>query len=102
MTYVVVFPPSFNQLLCYYIPETKQEATRCALRQHRSPDEYSTVKMRRVISPRSPALGVAAHLYARRREAITVEEVGDRCPAQRSKLIDDRRTKSFNHTTTTT
>ena len=51
MAYVVVLPPSFNQLLCYYIPETKQEATRCTLGQHRSSDERGTAEIGCVILP---------------------------------------------------
>ena len=85
MAYVVVLPPSFNQLLRYYIPETKQEATRCALCQHRSSDKCSTVEIGRVIWYRSSALGVTAHLYARRREAMVVEvEVGVARPGAQS------------------
>ena len=77
MAYVVILPPSFNQLLRYYIPETKQEAARCTLRQHRSSDKRSTAKIERVISPRSSAIGVSAYLYARRSEAmVVVVEVG--------------------------
>ena len=85
MAYVVVLPPSFNQLLCYYIPETKQETTRCTLGQHRSSDECSTAEIGRVISPRPSALGVTAYLYARRREAMVVEvEVGAALPTAQS------------------
>ena len=39
MAYVVVLPLPFDKLLCYNIPETKQEATGRALREHRPPDE---------------------------------------------------------------
>ena len=52
MAYVVVLSPPLNQLLGYYIPETEQDATRCALRQHRSSDKRSTVEMGHVIPPR--------------------------------------------------
>lgn len=75
MAYVVVLPPPFYQLLRYHISETKQEAARCTLCQHRSPDECSTIKTGRAISPRLLASGATTHLYARRREAM-VAEVG--------------------------
>lgn len=85
VAYVVVLPPSFNQLLRYYIPETKQKATRCALRQHRSSYECSTAGIGRVISPRPSASGVTAYLYARRRDAMVVEvEVGAPLPSAQS------------------
>ena len=73
IAHVMVLPPSFDQLLRYYISETEQEAGRCALRQHRSPDECSTVEIGRVITPRPPTLGTTAHLYARKREAMVAE-----------------------------
>jgi len=49
MAYVVVLSPPFDQLLCYHISETEQEATRCALCQHWPSDECGTVKMGRIV-----------------------------------------------------
>ena len=75
MAYVVVPPPPLNQLLRYHVSETKQEPPRCALRQHRPPDEHSTVRIGHVISLTSStsALGATTHLYARRREVMLGE-----------------------------
>ena len=74
VTYVVVLPPPFNQLLRYHISETKQETGRCGLRKHWLSDECGTIKTRRFVWPRFSTSNVTTHLYARRREAMVVEE----------------------------
>jgi hypothetical protein len=91
IAHVVILPSSFDQLLRYYISETEQEAGRCALRQHRSPDEGSAVEIGRVITPRPPTLAATAHLYARKREAMIAEvELVAAQPDDRQHLVSGR------------
>jgi hypothetical protein len=76
MAYVVALSPSFDQLLCYHVPETKQDATRCALGQHRSSDECGAIKRKASFTWDPSGSGAITHLYARSREAMVLAGVG--------------------------
>ena len=75
IAYVVVLSPSFDQLLRYHVPETKQDATRCALSQHRSSDECGAIERKASFTWVPSDLGAKTHLYARSREGMALKVV---------------------------